>query len=265
MRIRELLAALVLLASFASCEGNVSSGPSYVFADPELKSLSPGVLLPGTRIVLQGKAFVPADVGQSALRLAGTFNGREVSDLVLPATFLDYDRMEAQLTAEVAGRLPEADGTFIATAELEVKNSADLLTHTSAKLFITLEIRSTLDPRLDVVQEGVVFINNLIAVEGEGFLLGGDEGQTSAVVQGCYQRSGSTTCVAVGPTEVTAQPDPDLPFSRQRAYSRSARGSPGSSPAPSSGRSGCATGSVTAGTRATPWTARLPTTCSRPP
>jgi hypothetical protein len=208
-----LAAALAVLAaatvaSGAGCVAGALATP-VAFDDPALGAVAPGTLVPGSRVVATGTGFVPEYVGPTWLRLRGTFSGHAV-DLRLPAEFVDPGRVEADFGGAAALGLPALQGIFAGDATVEIDNRVDHRTHRSAPLPLSLEVRSSLAPLLDRVFAGPVFVNDPIAVEGDGLLLGGAEGQTVAVVSGCFRPRGATSCTLVGPTEVPVVPDPGL-------------------------------------------------------
>jgi hypothetical protein len=207
------LAPLLVGVLVAAACSNGISPTVYVFDDPQLTGLQPGTLLPGSRIELSGKYFVPEEIGQTRLRLRGSFGGQAV-DVTLPARFVDYTHCEVDFEGGAAAGLPGDEGAFDGEATIEILNSADGLTHASAPLSLSLDLRAALTPRLDLVSTGPIFVNDAIPVEGDGFLLGGDEGETVAVVSGCFREDGATACTPVGPIEVAITPE--TPGSRTR-------------------------------------------------
>jgi len=205
--VRRFAAALLLVAG--------ACGPGHVGDDVALEGLSlysiaPDVIVKGTVIVLEGNSFVDSPWGTSVLRLKGTFTGQSGThdvDVVAPARFVDYGRMEVDaddaLFADLGG-----DGDFAGDVSVEVESAVDGKMYRSGALYEGLTLSSQLQPRLDNAQTGgVIFVNDRIAVEGGGFLLGGPEGTTYAVVQGCYTLRGESNCAPVGPVEVPLVPE----------------------------------------------------------
>ena len=201
-----------LAVALAGCPSGITP-TVYVFDDPQLSGLQPGTLVPGSRLEVTGKNFVPEDIGQTRVCLRGTFGGQSV-DVSLGARFVDYTHLEADFAGGVAAGLTANEGAFDGQATVEIANVVDGLTHTSAPLSLSLDVRASLTPELSFLSTGVVFVNDPIPVEGDGFLLGGDEGETVAVVSGCYLEEGQTSCTQVGPVEVTVTPE--TPSSRTR-------------------------------------------------
>ena len=181
--------------------------------DITLSSIDPGTVVPGSKLVLSGSSFVPDFAGVTKLRLSGTFAGERV-ELNLGADFVDYDRMEADWFGAASYGLPAEDGEFSGVAVVDSSSNLDGLRHLSAPIDVVLTVRSALAPRLDSVQNDVVFVNDPLVAHGDGFLLGGDEGLTYGVFEGCFTRHGETACNPVAPTEVIGQPL--TPFSRDR-------------------------------------------------
>jgi hypothetical protein len=211
-----VVAVVAVLALAPAC------GSDAPITDPGLdglaiESVDPIVVVPGTRIVVRGRSFVPADWGDSRLRLRGRLDGREL-DVELDAGFVDYDRLEVAVTPEAFARLG-GEGAFVGAAAVVVDSSADGLTHASGDLPLALAVRRELTPEVDaVLADGVIFVNEAIAVEGDGFLLGGDEGQTVAVLDGCFVADGETGCEARPAAEVALTPA--APFDRAHASFR---------------------------------------------
>ncbi len=205
------LIAAVVVAAAACAE---SEPPTPV--DPGLEGLAiadvnPRSVVPGTLLVVTGSSFVSETFGTSRLRLRGTFAGAPV-DVAIPARFADFDRLEVTADGAFADLLG-ANGEFVGEASVEVDSPVDGKTHESASIPLSLAVAPQLTPRLDTLQSGgVVFVNDKIAVAGDGLLLGGDEGTTFAVVDGCFTPDGQATCVPVSRTDVPVVPDG--PFNR---------------------------------------------------
>src|SRR5688572_14802032 len=178
-----------------------------------LVSVAPETILPGTTLLLTGEALVPADFGASHLRLSGTLDGVQV-DLEIPAAFVDYNRLEVEFPGALEVGMPRDRGTFEGDAVLAVESFVDREVHLSDPLRVTLEFAPELEPRMDFLMTGVVFVNDPIVVEGEGFLLGGSEGTTMAVVEGCFRPTGATTCQPVSARAVPVVPE--TPFDRTK-------------------------------------------------
>ncbi|MEM9488263.1 MAG: hypothetical protein AAGC55_03905, partial [Myxococcota bacterium] len=78
-----------------------------------------------------------------------------------------------------------------------------------------LTIRNELQPTLSEVQtNSIVFINDPILVTGSDFLLGGNEGTTVAVIDGCFDQGSTGDCVDIAPIEVPIVPESQFERSR---------------------------------------------------
>jgi hypothetical protein len=194
----------VLYVVLASCAAGEASPASPTVEDITLAEVRPGRLLPGTEIHLWGANFPPEVVGPAYLNLEGTFGGEQVV-LALPVEFIDYDEMRALWPGGMATGLPSDEGSFVGQATISVQSSFDGLEHDSPALAVSLEVRDLLVPRLDYIQNEVLFVNDPVALHGDGFLLGDDEGQTVAMIQGCFAEGGGP-CVPIAPTEVVCEP-----------------------------------------------------------
>ena len=175
----------------------------------EITSVNPTTILPGTMISVEGRSFIDQPWGQSELRLAGTFEGREV-DVRVPVRFVDFEHVEVQVSEEMLGQLGARDGDFAGTAQVAVASSVDGELHTTSAIEVALAFRSQLTPRLDQVQDGsIIYVNDQLTVTGADMLLGGDEGTTYAEVKGCFALASGGECEEVGPVSV-----PVIPASR---------------------------------------------------
>lgn len=195
--------ATMLLACGDEPEGREETGLEAL----GLTDVSPRVILPGTRIQISGRSFLDQPLGVSWLRLQGNYAGAPV-DAYLPADFVDFDRMEIVATSSLLHILGPGVGTFSGVAQVEVDFVPDGTRHASVPLPVTLELAEHLEPVLDeVVADPTIRVNEPIAVTGSGLLLGGDEGTTYAVVEGCFAAAGGDgQCVPVAPVEVPVAP-----------------------------------------------------------
>ncbi|MBI4956743.1 MAG: hypothetical protein HY908_32300 [Myxococcales bacterium] len=203
--------ALAALVAGPGCSGEEPPVPTL---DIGLETLAPGSLVPGTTLVLGGSSFVPDFAGPSSLHLAGELDGSG-AEIVLPVRFVDYDRAEVDWPGGLAAGLPADEGTFLGEGWVEAESALDGLWHASARQPVALGVHAVLAPRLDAVQNDALFVNDPVLAVGDGFLFGGAEGETVAIVTGCFTPDGAPSCTPVGPTEVPARPF--QPFDRARA------------------------------------------------
>ena len=182
-----------------------------------LTDVQPGVVVEGTTIVITGSSFVAQAWGSSTLRLVGSFSdasGQHDIDVALPARFTDFEHMAVGVDAQVFGALG-GEGDFSGQVTVEVVSAVDGKTYATDALDRTLQFSTILEPQLDQAQTGgLIFVNDAIEVQGADMLLGGNEGTTYAVVDGCFQPGGQGSCNPVASVEVPVVPD--SPFDRTR-------------------------------------------------
>ena len=195
--------ALLGFMLLASCSHGLDT--VYIYENPVLATLGPDTLVPGTLIRVSGRNFVPEEIGTMCLRLRGTFGG-EAAEVSLPLRFVDYQHAEASFHGALAVGFPGHEGIFEGEASVVIENMADRLTHASLPLPVALDVRALLTPKLLSVATGPIFVNDSIPITGEGFLLGGEEGTTVAVISGCLRPEGAPSCSPLDPVEVPLAP-----------------------------------------------------------
>ena len=203
--------ALVFSLLVAGCA--TSTPPDPGLEGLALKTVAPNEIVPGTALAITGESFVDDEWGASTLHLVGSANGTNV-DVSWPAKFVDFDSM----TVAIAGSNLDAVGgdvDFTGTATIDVVSVADEKTYSTDPLTVKLSFRNKLTPTATTVLDGVHFVNDQIEVDGDGFLLGGDEGVTVARVSGCFQPDGSQSCMALPSQDITMLPLDGV--SRQKA------------------------------------------------
>jgi hypothetical protein len=209
-----LPAPLLAVLALAACS-TAPSGPRYEsgLEGLDLTAIGPDLILPGTTVVVAGRSFVDAPFGDTALVLRGSFDDgggdREV-EVRVPLRFVDFERMEAEIGEGVFAQLRARTGDFHGDATIEVESKVDGLTHASRTIGVTLGLRTTLTPALATIPaEDVLFVNDRIALTGDGLLLGGAEGTTYAVVEGCVAAADGP-CAPTEPVRVPITPDDPL-------------------------------------------------------
>jgi len=180
-----------------------SSAPDPGLEGLALAKVAPATIVPGTKLALAGESFVDAQWGAATLHLIGSAKGQDI-DVQWPAQFVDFNAM----TVAIAGsNLDEVGGDvdFAGTAQIDVVATSDGNTYSTAPLDVKLSFRNHLTPTAMQVMDGVHFVNDLIEVDGDGFLLGGDEGSTVARVTGCFQPDAGGSCQPVTSQDIAMQ------------------------------------------------------------
>ncbi len=182
--------------------------------DPGLEALAidqlaPATIIPGTQLQVRGASFVDEAWGATTLHLRG-----DGVDLRLPARFVDFGTLSVAIDARTIAELGSRD--LRGTARVEVLAASDGETYATGELAVELSFRDRLDPALTQLQaSGVIFVNDQLTVEGDGFLLGGDEGITVARLAGCFTPDAGGPCRPIAPIELPMAPEE--PLSRARA------------------------------------------------
>lgn len=186
--------------------GACEPGAQAPLADPGLQGLAlhsvhPTTWLPGTTVAIEGESFAQERFGVTVLRLTGEVNGAPV-DVRLPAEFVDFTEMRLEWPGAAAAGLSE-EGAFRGVASVEVQSLVDGESYTTQSLALDLELRSTLQPRVDTIDNhALIFVNEEIEMRGQGFLLGPGEGTTVASIEGCYRTVESEGCEPITLTTV---------------------------------------------------------------
>ncbi|MEO6605148.1 MAG: hypothetical protein ABIN55_06005, partial [Aeromicrobium sp.] len=197
-------AALLLAVGVAGGCGT-ALGPDPGLEGLAVTKVAPETVIPGTKLVIKGTSFVDKQWGAAVLRLKGQANGASV-DVKWPATFVDFSTMNVAIDG---GKLDELGGDvdFSGSATIEVVATSDDNTYASEPLTASLVFRNKLDPKPTSLDgTGVIFVNDQMEVQGDGFLLGGDEGQTVAKLTGCFKLNGTGACTNVSGIEVPMLP-----------------------------------------------------------
>jgi hypothetical protein len=163
--------------------------------------------------VLSGESFVEDHWGDATLHLVGKAGGSNV-DVHWAATFVDFSTMTVAIDA---GKVDDMGGDvdFAGTATVDVVAASNGITYSSGDLSTTLAFRKKLTPTTTGVIDGVIFVNDQIEVDGDGFLLGGDEGTTFARIAGCFTPDSGGACAPI--TQQDLAMTPLEPLSRQKA------------------------------------------------
>jgi hypothetical protein len=168
--------------------------------------IDPGLVLPGTRVVVAGHSFVDSTLGATRLRLAGSLRGGAL-DIGLDVTYVNGGVLQIEVNDGVVAAFGGLSGTFTGTATVEVESTVDHRVHASAPLTLKLDLATDSTPTFDAVGDGLSFVNQPVQVSGKGFLLGGAEGETRARLSGCFTPTNLTTCGPQVVQEIPATPE----------------------------------------------------------
>ena len=199
--------------ALAACAGAGCAGATA--PDPGLEGLAlskvdPGTIIPQTKVVIAGASFVDEHWGTATLHLVGQAGGKQI-DVQWPATFVDFSTMNVTVSGDQIDALG-GNVDFHGQADVEFVAVSDGETYKSDPMTLDLSFRKQLTPTPSPINGGVIFVNDQIEIDGDGFLLGGDEGTSYARVSGCFQQDSGSTC-----TPITSQ---DLPMTPLEPFSR---------------------------------------------
>lgn len=200
-------AVAIVIVGVVGCASG--AGPDPGLEGLALEKLAPATIIPGTKLRVSGASFVDEQWGTASLHLVD-----KGVDLRLPAKFVDFNTLSVAVDAETIAEVGNVD--FRGTARVEVIAASDGETYASGDLEIALSFRDRLEPvPLAIESGGVIFVNDRLLVEGDGFLLGGEEGQTVARLAGCYALDSGGGCQPIAPIELPMAPEASL--SRKQA------------------------------------------------
>lgn len=182
--------------------------------DPGLEGLAvtrvaPSTIIPGSKVVVKGVSFVDQQWGEAKLRLKGKAGGRDIN-LAWPATFVDFGTMTVAVDAQKITEIGE-NTDFSGEAIVEIVATSDDNTYESKPLAVDLSFRDVLVPNPTGVESGgIIFVNDKLQVDGDGFLLGGDEGTTVAKLTGCFTLDTGGGCTPIAALEIPMTPKDPL-------------------------------------------------------
>ena len=196
-------AVVAILLASGGCGTAIGSDPGL--EGLAVEKVAPTTIIPGTKIAVKGESFVDTQWGDATLRLEGKAGGKSVS-VAWPAKFVDFSTMTVAVDA---GKLTEIGGDvdFAGTAIVEIVATSDGNPYDSDPINVTLSFRQKLAPTATAIDgQGVIFVNDQLEVDGQGFLLGGDEGVTVAKLAGCFTLSTGGSCTPIADIELPMLP-----------------------------------------------------------
>jgi hypothetical protein len=194
--------ALAAVAAAVAVTAGCAARPELAPLDPGLdavvvEEVRPLILLPGTTLQLVGRDLPLPSAGSARLRLRGRATSasdgggartRDV-DVTLPARPVSSTRLEAPIDRAAFSLLGGA-GRLDGEATLILDAARDGALHATRPIPIALELADALTPAVTALEGGVRRTNDVLVVEGDGFLLGDREGETVVVLDGCFLPDG---------------------------------------------------------------------------
>lgn len=201
-----------IIALAAACSDTAGRPEDPGLTGLRVFSAQPDVLLPGSVLVVEGESFVDRPWGLSTLRIRAerSGDGGEASlDLSPVVSYVDARTLELPVDDDLFAALGGEGSSVDGTVRVEVRSTVDGQLYETSGIDVAWALRSELAPRIDSLPtSAVIFPNEPLAIVGSGLLLRG-EGETTAVVDGCFTAEDGESCVAIEPVEVpvtTADP-----------------------------------------------------------
>jgi len=203
-----MILVLVWLVPFlgpASCAepGKKSTPAVQEWHEMSVMYAFPSVVLPGTRLWIEGGPFPDESFGTTEVVLEGTFHhddGFAQVFEVLPAVRHRADRVYVDLTGEILSRIGGGalrEGALVVRIWVRATSLFSGREYVSDVLPLDLEVALTLVPELDAVQEDpFLYLEGKLGFQGSNLFLGEEEGSSVAVIEGCLLPAG-----AAGPCE----------------------------------------------------------------
>jgi hypothetical protein len=161
----------------------------------ELSRVAPELILPGTVIAIAGESFVDSPWGSSHLALLD-------QGITLPLRYVDAQTLELEVDDDVFATLGGDGASFDGEVQVEVRSEVDGRLYRTTPLPTAWSLRAELAPRIDDLAEtGVIFPNEPITIIGSGLLLRG-EGESVAVLEGCFTPAEGDACAPIVASEV---------------------------------------------------------------
>ncbi len=196
---------LVLCMLLLGCAPEMAplSEPDPGLADLAISSVAPTTLLPASWLVIRGRSLPGPGDGAIHLWLSGTVKppgtvARNL-DVRLRAEYVSPQEAQLRVDSEVLDALGGNSVEFSGHAKIVVASVIDRREHVSEPIQVQLKLLPNLTPRLDLLElptaqrlTGKIHPNDWIVLRGDGMLLGGGEGETVALLSGCFLPEGTS-------------------------------------------------------------------------
>ncbi len=193
---RRLLVAAILVVGGCALPSPPAIDPGSSLQAMAVSDVQPLVLLPSSSLAVGGQNFVDAAQGVTEVHLVGNFvpaaGMAQPVDQSLSATVVDATHLSVVCDEKFLATLPARVGKLEVEATVVVLSNLDGKRFVSSPMSVTLDLRTSLQPRADQILAGALYLNDEVVIDGKDFLLGGGEGETHAILQGCVLPIGSS-------------------------------------------------------------------------
>ncbi|MBU1242360.1 hypothetical protein KJ612_04095 [Myxococcota bacterium] len=207
--------ALTILLPVACAEpGRKNPAQVQEWNDMDVMFVFPSMVLPGSRLWIEGGPFPDESFGPTEVVLEGTFHHDDGFVHVfesLPAVRTRADRVYVDLSEAVFTRIcggARREGQLLVNVWVRSTSLYSGKAYTSSALPADLTTGLSIGPVLTSVQlDPFVYLEGGLTFSGQNLLLSADEGESVAVIEGCLLPEGSTgSCetdgVPIGPVEL---------------------------------------------------------------
>ena len=202
--------------------------PDPGLAELAIVEVAPTTLLPASWLVIRGRSLPGPSEGSLYLWLTGTSKlpgavPRNL-DVRLRAEYVTATEAQVRVDTEVLQQLGGNSIEFEGHAKVVVDSAIDRREHVSEPVAAKLRVVPSLTPKLDLIElsgpqrmTGKVHPNDWLIVHGDGFLFGEGEGDTVALLSGCFLPEGTSEPCSVNGRAVR---EVELPVQPQRRFDR---------------------------------------------
>ncbi|MGM0596930.1 MAG: hypothetical protein ACQES9_07835 [Myxococcota bacterium] len=164
-----------------------------------VEQAAPLVVLPSSTFTVYGSNFPDNSFGYLTVNIDGVFQSSESSNQVKIsqiATWHNNNKVSFVITPEIykeitGGELDE--GLLNATLKVVAYSSQSGESYSSDQFSLNLELKTSLQPQLEEVESGTIInFGQQVSFSGSNLLLGGNEGETKAVISGCFLSLGQS-------------------------------------------------------------------------
>ncbi len=209
------LLTLSLALAIGSCAAD--DDPDFGETWPEqisLRRIDPLTILPTTTMRVEGSGFVTSILGTTRLRMQGVAMSESGQSTTVDANLLVSVESSTQLSVQMDRLVfrevcPFGVGSFSGQASIEVASIQTNQVYRPSTISVQLKCATSLIPGFSSIQSGPSTLNAPMTVQAQDVLLGGAEGTTSLVVNGCFLPRGSAP-----PCETSGRPivDQNIPL-----------------------------------------------------
>lgn len=219
------LGLLLLLLGACAPTDEPLAEPDPGLAELAIVEVAPTTLLPASRLVIRGRSLPGPSDGSIRLWLTGTSKlpgtvPRNL-DVRLRAEYVSSEEAYVRVDTEVLQLLGGNSVEFEGHAQVVINSVIDRKEHVTEPLQVKLKLVPSLSPRLDLLElsgpqrtTGKVHPNDWLVVRGDGFLFGGGEGETVALLSGCFLPEGTAEPCSLNGRSVREVEIPVAPLSR---------------------------------------------------